>query len=252
MVLSGTVALSQGQSFFLYLCTPMKRALIIAFLWLLASSMWAQRYRPGDAVPEPYIKVFGYERFFCVSPISGDLQEQMKQCSFKGYDGVKWDDLRYLQVLHRDLDGNAMVGELVCNKLIANDLMEIFKALYQASYPIEKMRLVELYDGDDDASMRDNNTSCFNQLPITEGGRLSRHSNGLAVDINPRYNPYYRMRASGKSVVKPDESTDFLQRDAKFPYKIEKGDLCYRLFRQHGFRWGGDWVKGKDYQHFEK
>ena len=215
-------------------------------------TLWAQRFRPGDVVPEPYLKVFGYERFFSVSPISDDLRIRMEHCSYKNLGGVNWDDLRYLQVLHRDFDGNAMVGELVCNKLIANDLVEVFMTLYQAAYPIEKMRLIERYDGDDEASMRDNNTSCFNQRDITAGGKRSKHSYGLAIDVNPRYNPYYKARASGKVIVRPEGSTDFLDRNAAFPYKIVEGDLCYRLFKQHGFRWGGEWASGKDYQHFEK
>lgn len=215
-------------------------------------SAWAQRFHPGDAVPEPYLKVFGYEWFFRISPIPKGLQKRMEACSYKNIGGVKWDDLRYLQVLHRDVDGNALVGELVCNKMISNDLMEIFKVLYQANYPIEKMRLIELYDGDDEASMRDNNTSCFNQRDITAGGKCSKHSFGLAVDINPRYNPYYKVKASGKAIIRPEGSADYLDRNGSIPYIIMKGDLCYRLFKQHGFRWGGEWASRKDYQHFEK
>ena len=157
-----------------------------------------------------------------------------------------------MQVLHRDYEGNAIVGEMVCAASIANDLLSIFKELYQSRYPIEKMRLVDYYDGDDEASMRDNNTSCFNQRKTPSGGKTSKHSYGLAVDINPRYNPYYKIRASGKTIVQPEESVDYLDRNASFPYKIEKGDLCYRLFRQHGFHWGGQWASGKDYQHFER
>ena len=34
--------------------------------------------------------------------------------------------------------------------------------------------------------------------------------------------------------------------------KIKKGDLCYQLFIEHGFSWGGNWRTTKDYQHFEK
>ncbi len=209
------------------------------------------RYRPGDIVPEPYLKVFGSERFFKVMPINSDIRALMKDCSMKSAD-VAVEDLRYLLVLHRDGEGNAIVGEMVCASSIADDLMEIFKALYQAKYPIEKMRLIDYYDGDDEASMRDNNSSCFNQRDITAGGRRSKHSFGLAVDINPRYNPYYKVKASGKVIVKPDESVEFLDRNAMFPYKIEKGDLCYRLFKAHGFRWGGEWASSKDYQHFER
>lgn len=165
---------------------------------------------------------------------------------------VSWDDLRYLRVLHYDFEGNSIVGELVCAASISDDLLDIFEALYLASYPIEKMRLVDYYDGDDEASMCDNNTSCFNQRSITSGGRVSKHSYGLAIDINPKYNPYYKVKRTGRVIIQPEGSSDYLNREKEFPYKIVKGDLCYRLFKQHGFRWGGEWLSGKDYQHFEK
>lgn len=176
----------------------------------------------------------------------------MDSCSMRQKDRVSWDNLRYLRVLHCDFEGNSIVGELVCAVSISNDLLEIFKALYLASYPIEKMRLVDYYNGDDEASMLDNNTSCFNQRSITAGGRVSKHSYGLAIDINPKYNPYYKVKSGGRIIIQPEGSSAYLNREEEFPYKIVKGDLCYRLFRQHGFHWGGEWYSGKDYQHFEK
>lgn len=214
----------------------------MVLLWVLCcSTVCAQvRYKPGDVVPEPYLKVFGGDRFFTVSPISDALREMMQGKSFKSETLLDWDDLRYLRVLHRDADGNAIVGEIVCNVVISKDLLEIFKTLFEAGYPIEKMRLIDHYGGDDEASMRDNNTSCFNQRAITAGGRVSKHSDGLAVDINPKHNPYYKVKTSGKVIVKPEESVEYLDRSTSFPYKIVKGDLCYRLFKQHGFHWGGD------------
>ena len=230
----------------------MRKHLILLFLLSASIASAQSRFRPGEVVPEPYLKVFGYERFFSVAPVDAELRALMEGHSAKAEKGADWEKLSYLRVLHRDADGNAIVGEMVCNALIANDLIEIFSALFEAGYPIERMRLIDYYGGDDEASMRDNNTSCFNQRAITAGGRLSKHSDGLAVDINPRYNPYYKVKSSGKVVVKPEESVEYLDRDAAFPYKIQKGDLCYRLFKQHGFRWGGDWLSGKDYQHFEK
>ena len=139
---------------------------------------------------------------------------------------------------------------MVCAAAISDDLLEIFKALDEAGYPIEKMRLVDYYDGDDEASMRDNNTSCFNQRSITAGGRVSKHSYGLAVDINPKYNPYNKVR--GKVLLRPEGSEEYLDRKVATPYMIRKGDLCYRLFKKHGFYWGGEWLWSKDYQHFER
>ena len=232
----------------------MKRGFIlIVFLLLVIASLCAQgRYHVGVVVPKPFLKVFGSERFFKVAPISDDLKAQMQGCSFKDEKIVLWDNLRYLQVLYCDEEGNSIVGELVCNAIIADDLIQIFKELYKAGYPIEKMRLIEHYYGDDEASMLDNNTSCFNQRSITAGGKVSKHSYGLAVDINPKYNPYYKVKESGKVLIKPAGSEAYLDRTGDSPYIIRKGDLCYRLFKQHGFQWGGEWASGKDYQHFEK
>lgn len=215
--------------------------------------MWAQnRFHPGNVVPEPYLKVFGCDSFFSISVIPDDIKQLMDGCSYKEMCSVGWEDLCYLQVLHRDANGNAIVGEMVCHKSIADDLLEIFRELYENNYPIERMLLVDHYGGDDEASMSDNNTSCFNQRTITTGGMLSKHSYGLAIDINPRYNPYYRKQSMSKTIVEPKESADFVDRDWDFPYKINKGDLCHRLFRKHGFHWGGDWTRYKDYQHFQK
>ena len=68
----------------------------------------------------------------------------------------------YVHVLHYDFEGGVKEGELICNRKIGQDLLDIFCSLYENEYPIEKMRLIDCYGGDDDASMEDNNTSCFN------------------------------------------------------------------------------------------
>lgn len=113
------------------------------------------------------------------------------------------------------------------------------------------MVLIDEYDADDEASMAANNSSAFNFRYVSGTTRLSKHAKGLAVDVNPRYNPYVRRR-NGKTKVGPAGSEKYADRTQKFDYKIEKDDLCCRLFKQYGFRWGGDWKNSKDYQHFEK
>ena len=160
------------------------------------------------------------------------------------------EDLRYLRVLHKDLEGNTKEGELICNAYIAEDLLDIFRALYENGYPIEKIRLVDEYDADDLRSMADNNSSSFNFRRISHSAHLSKHSYGLAVDINPLYNPYVKW-VDGKRVLEPDNAEPYLDREGDYPYKITRDDLCCRLFFEHGFTWGGDWKNSKDYQHFE-
>lgn len=94
------------------------------------------------------------------------------------------DSLRYLKVLHYDFNGNITLGEIVCNVIISNKLLDIFKTLYKNKYPIEKIKLIDDYDASDDLSMADNNSSAFNFRFVAGTTKLSNHSKGLAIDIN--------------------------------------------------------------------
>ena len=167
---------------------------------------------------------------------------------------VSYDDLRYLSVRYYDFNGEVQTGELICNQGIADDLMEIFHELYLNEYQIEKIRLVDEYQADDTASITDNNTSCFNYRVVDGTTSLSKHALGCAIDINPFYNPYvvFNTDGSGQTYISPPGSEVYVDRSKEFPYKIDESDLCYKLFTEHGFTWGGNWNSCKDYQHFQK
>ena len=194
----------------------------------------------------------GTESGFSQQQIPDRVFARMQGKSFPVGCKLSRNDLRYLRIKHYDLQGRVHEGELVCNKRIAADLIDIFKELYRQKYPIERMRLIDDYDADDDKSMRANNTSCFCYRRVEGYNKLSNHSMGMAVDINPLYNPLYKRYSNGKELVQPSNAKRYCDRKASFNYKIVKGDLLYRLFVNHGFEWGGDWHSKKDYQHFEK
>ena len=139
---------------------------------------------------------------------------------------------------------------MICNAQIAETLLDILRQLYDAGYPIERMRLIDEYDADDETSMRDNNSSCFNFRYISHTTKISKHGLGLAVDINTLYNPYIKY-IDGERILEPATAEAYLDREQDFPYKIEEGDLCWQLFTENGFEWGGSWSDRKDYQHFE-
>ena len=165
---------------------------------------------------------------------------------------IRRSDLRYLRISHYDLEGRVHVGEMICNKLIADKLIAIFRELYAAHYPIQRMRLPDNYDADDERQMRDNNPSCFCYRNVSGSKNLSKHARGLAIDINTLYNPYIRYsKKDGSRIVEPATAVKYCDRKANFPYKITTSDLCYKLFIKHGFTWGGAWRTMKDYQHFE-
>ena len=189
---------------------------------------------------------------FSVTSISDSLFARMQGKSYPEGCTVPRSDLRHVRVLHVDAQGKVHKGELVCNKAIAQDLVDIFRQLYQARYPIEKIRLIDDYEADDEQSMSDNNTSSFCYRTVSGTKKLSKHALGMAVDINTRYNPWVRKGTDGRQLVSPSNGLPYADRRKQYPYKIVKGDLLYRLFIQHGFHWGGNWRTMKDYQHFEK
>ena len=187
---------------------------------------------------------------FSISEINDKIFSRIAGKSFKVNCTVPPSELRYVELLHKDLSGKILRGEMICNVRIADDLLDIFQKLFAASYPIEKVHLIDEYNADDELSMRDNNSSCFNFRFVSFTQRISRHGYGLAVDINPLYNPYIKT-VDGKKVIAPDNSADYEDRTKNFPYKITADDLCCRLFREKNFLWGGDcWSDEKDYQHF--
>ena len=107
------------------------------------------------------------------------------------------------------------------------------------------------YDADDESSMSDNNSSAFNFRFISHTTKISKHGMGMAVDINTLYNPYVKT-VDGELSIEPANGADYIDRSRDFSHKIDHDDLCYKLFTEHGFEWGGDWTHSKDYQHFEK
>ena len=198
-----------------------------------------------------------YAEGFFYEPISAETEARIRGISYPEDDTdieVSLSNLSYVSVLYNDFEGNVAEGELICNNSIALDLVEIFEELYRNGYQFERIALIDEYGGDDTLSMENNNTSCFNYRIVDGTDHLSKHAYGLAIDINPFYNPYvvFNKDGSGETYISPKGSEVYADRSKDFPYKIDENDLCYKLFIEHGFTWGGNWNSSKDYQHFQK
>lgn len=198
-----------------------------------------------------------YKDGFFYEPLNQEIIDKITGCSYPILqDGetieVNLSDLSYVSVKYINFNQEVCNGELICNKAISQDLVEIFYELYINEYQIEQIALIEEYDGNDLDSCSNNNTSCFNYRTVVGNKSLSKHALGLAVDINPFYNPYITYNKDGTENVYPESASQYADRSKSFPYKIDENDLCYRLFTEHGFSWGGNWNSCKDYQHFQK
>lgn len=202
------------------------------------------------AFPEIKLGENNMENYFYQSKISDELFQRIDGKSYKKNCTVPLEDLRYLRVLYFGFDNETHIGEILVNKSIAKDTLQIFCELYKNKYPIEKMQLIDEYNADDNASMTDNNTSAFNFRYIDGTNKYSNHALGKAIDINPLYNPYVRTK-NGKKEVLPSASKKYADRSLKCRYYIKKDDFCYNVFKKYGFTWGGSWNSSKDYQHFE-
>lgn len=203
--------------------------------------------QPQRPLPKVCDTLMHQSYVFVSQPVPIDIRRRMLGKSLPDTTKISFTQLRYLTLPYYDFDGNIQIGEMVCNKAIADDLLHIFRTLFSEAYPICSIRLVDDFEASDEASMEANNTSCFNYRYVEGTRRLSRHAFGKAVDINPLQNPFVR-----GSRIRPVTATDFVDRSKDFPHKIDKDDLCKKVFTSYGFRWGGNWYRMKDWQHFEK
>ena len=188
-----------------------------------------------------------------VEPLPKPMKAQLKQGGFwqRGCP-VGLSELRLLTVAHRGFDGGSHTGQLVVNRRAARPLAGAFRKMYALRFPIRHMRFDDFYgpvrerpkDGDVTASFE-----CRQAVPspCTGGkktGTWSMHAYGLAVDVNPRENPYV-----GCGQSRDPTARSYRDRSNRRPGMV--GSRTVRAFGAAGWSWGGAWAGDtKDYMHF--
>jgi len=189
-----------------------------------------------------------------ISPITAAVKQRMiKGNSWRKGCPVSLQNLRYLQLIYKDFNGNRKMGELIVHKDVASEVKQIFAELYVIGYPIRKMKLVSDYKGSDWQSIEADNTSAFNCRKATGSKKWSKHSYGKAIDLNSIENPYI----SRSGHISHKASQQYRKRahkehSAEDKAVLLKNDKAVRIFKKYGWKWGGDWSGVKDYQHFSK
>ncbi|WP_116070686.1 M15 family metallopeptidase [Asanoa ferruginea] len=154
-------------------------------------------------------------------------------------------DLRYVTVSFRGFDRHAHTGELLVNKKAATGLISVFRQLFAANFPIERMRISSAAELNGPPTGDGNTTEAFACRPVRGQTSWSQHAYGLAVDINPFQNPYHK----GKTVL-PELATAYLDRTSTWPGIVKPGGPVVRAFHSIGWKWGGDYQSLKDFMHF--
>lgn len=218
-------------------------------------------YLVGNMIYSHYEKTIITCIYFCAVRSRGGgymlttaMGERMKkEGSWNESCPVPLEDLRYLRIKYLNFDGKTVLGEMIVHKDVSDEVMDIFSELYAINYPIHRMKLITHYKGNDWQSIEADNTSAFNCRKATGSKKWSRHSYGKAIDINPIENPY--ISRSGRISHKASQS--YRKRVHKDDTPADravllKHDKATQIFKKYGWKWGGDWHKVKDYQHFSK
>jgi len=186
-----------------------------------------------------------------ISPIDDATRAHMTGRSWRDDPACpRFDELHVIRMSYWGFDDCVHDGELVVNATVAEDVVVAFERIFAARFPIGGMQRIDAFDADDHASMAANNCSAFNFrfIETTVGSatpRLSQHSYGLAIDLNPVQNPWVRNDA-----VLPVDGTVYLDRDDVRPGMIVRPGPVIAAFESIGWQWGGEWNDYQDYHHF--
>jgi peptidoglycan L-alanyl-D-glutamate endopeptidase CwlK len=154
------------------------------------------------------------------------------------------ENLVLLNVEYYSIDGKLHRGQLVIHKETKKDIEDIFALMLKNKFSIAKVIPIVKYNWSDDASMEDNNTSAFNYRNIAGTDRLSNHSFGKAIDINPFFNPVIHKDGSKN----PAKATY----DTTKPGTFSANNFVVKEFLKRGWRWGGTFSNYADNHHFDK
>jgi D-alanyl-D-alanine carboxypeptidase len=182
-----------------------------------------------------------------IATIGAAQRERMIGKSWHRGCPVRIRNLRLLKLDYWGFGGHVRHGKLIVHETQARKVKRVFKKLFNRSFRIRRMLLIDYYDGSDRRSMEANNTSAFNCRFVAGTSRWSQHAYGRAIDINPIRNPYV-----DGSHVSPTAGAPYADRTKHRIGMIHGGDRVVRAFADEHWGWGGYWSPYQDYMHFSR
>lgn len=188
-----------------------------------------------------------------VSVIPSSMAAGMRGTTWRPGCPVPISDLALLRFNYRGMHDEVKRGPLVVNASVAEDVLWVFRQLFDAGYPFKRIGLAREFHErrlEEDPHSRRNVTASFNcrvvVTPAGPGDTFSQHSYGLAIDVNPLLNPFVR----SDGWVRNRFAEPYVDRTKDEPGMIHAGDVVVRSFAAIGWSWGGFWTGDKDYMHF--
>ena len=103
------------------------------------------QWQAGKTVSHDAIEAFGgIDKCFAAEPIPDGVWQRMQGKTYKENPYIGRDDLRHIRALHWDYDDQIHVGEMIVNAQIADRVAHIFRQLFDAKYPIQRMLLPDV------------------------------------------------------------------------------------------------------------
>lgn len=151
-------------------------------------------------------------------------------------------ELVLIDVQYLSTDGKLHQGQILTNKKLEESIEQMFDFMLENNFVIERAIPIVHYNWNDSLSMDDNNTYSFCYRNVS----YSKHARGMAIDINPRFNP-----VRWKKVNRPNQPQGAVL-DTTVNGTLHPNHVVVKEFKKLGFRWGHTFSKYYDDHHFEK
>ena len=176
-------------------------------------------WKVGKEVDQEAINKFGFDNCFQVTEVPTSIWDKAGTNGISP--NVDRNDLCYVRCLDYTYSINGYaphVGGLICNRRIANDLVYIFRELYDAKY-----------------------------IVVQTDASLTKDKSRMKF-LNCTYGYYYNPEEA-ESIPRAQQQGMAVVVNCEKP--LNRNDLAVRLFEERDFRWGGDEPNG-DTNYFSK